>query len=90
MALGAVKGVETVFRFATNPEVSVSVIEPRTHFENNVVANFNLLEAMRRENVKEIVFASSSIVYKEPRSYIYIDDAMDGTLFVYNKTAKQF
>jgi UDP-glucose 4-epimerase len=45
------------------------------HFNENVVATFNLLEAMRRRGVKEIVFASSSSVYGEPDSIPVGEDA---------------
>ncbi|WP_440059964.1 SDR family NAD(P)-dependent oxidoreductase [Thermogladius sp. 4427co] len=62
----ALEGVETVFHFAANPEVRVSTTNPEIHFSENIVATFNLLEAMRRKNVREIVFASSSSVYGEP------------------------
>jgi UDP-glucose 4-epimerase len=62
----AVDGVDTVFHFAANPEVRVSTTNPEVHFNENVVATFNLLEAMRRRGVKEVVFASSSSVYGEP------------------------
>ncbi|MEL9909410.1 MAG: NAD-dependent epimerase/dehydratase family protein [Sulfolobales archaeon] len=67
-ALEAVKGVDVVFHFAANPEVRVSTTNPRVHFEENVVATFNLLEAMRERGVKEIIFASSSSVYGEPET----------------------
>jgi len=66
VALRAVEGVHVVFHFAANPEVRVSTTNPDVHFNENIVATFNLLEAMRRENVKELVFASSSSVYGEP------------------------
>jgi UDP-glucose 4-epimerase len=62
----AVDEVDTVFRFAANPEVRVSTTNPQIHFNENVVATFNLLEAMRRRGVRELVFASSSSVYGEP------------------------
>jgi UDP-glucose 4-epimerase len=61
-----VQGIDVVFHFAANPEVRVSTTNPEVHFRENVVATFNLLEAMRLKNVKEIVFASSSSVYGEP------------------------
>jgi UDP-glucose 4-epimerase len=61
-----VQGIDVVFHFAANPEVRVSTTNPEVHFRENVVATFNLLEAMRIKNVKEIVFASSSSVYGEP------------------------
>jgi len=57
----SIKGVSVVFHFAANPEVRVG--DPREHFENNILATFTLLEVMRRRDVKEIVFASSSTVY---------------------------
>jgi UDP-glucose 4-epimerase len=66
IALRAVEGVDTVFHFAANPEVRVSTTNPEIHFNENIVATFNLLEAMGRKNVKELVFASSSSVYGEP------------------------
>jgi len=65
-ALKAVNGVNAVFHFAANPEVRVSTTNPEIHFNENVVATFNLLEAMRKRDVRELVFASSSSVYGEP------------------------
>jgi UDP-glucose 4-epimerase len=58
---------EIVFHFAANPEVRVGKTEPKIHFDENLLATFNLLDAMRKEkNVKIIVFASTSTVYGEP------------------------
>ncbi len=65
-ALKAVEEADVVFHFAANPEVRVSTTNPDVHFNENVVATFNLLEAMRKKNIKELVFASSSSVYGEP------------------------
>ena len=60
------KGADIVFHYAANPEVRISSVEPGIHFENNVVATFNVLEAMRLGDVDKLVFASSSTVYGEP------------------------
>jgi len=60
-----VRDVDVVFHYAANPEVRVSATNPEIHFDENVVATFNLLEAMRRNDVEELVFASSSSVYGE-------------------------
>lgn len=62
----AVRGVGVVFHFAANPEVRVSTVNPEVHFNENVLATFNVLEAVRRFDVGEFVFASSSSVYGEP------------------------
>jgi len=62
----AIEGAGAVFHYAANPGVRVSTTNPEIRFNGNVVASFNLLEAMRREGVGEMVFASSSSVYGEP------------------------
>ncbi|RLF05020.1 MAG: UDP-glucose 4-epimerase [Thermoprotei archaeon] len=64
----SVRGVDVVFHYAANPEVRVSTTNPEVHFNENVVATFNLLEAMRKNDVEELVFASSSSVYGEPEN----------------------
>lgn len=66
-ALSKIVGdVESVFHYAANPEVRVSTTDPEIHFRENVVATFNLLEAVRRSSsAREMVFASSSSVYGE-------------------------
>ncbi len=57
-------GCETVFHLAANPEVRAGSENPTLHFEQNVLATFNLLEAVRKaESVKTLVFTSSSTVY---------------------------
>ncbi len=62
------RDVEAVFHFAANPEVRISAAEPRVHFNENLVATFNVLETMRRRDVPWMVFASSSTVYGEPKT----------------------
>jgi UDP-glucose 4-epimerase len=75
VALRVVDGVDTVFHYAANPEVRVSTVNPEVHFNENIVATFNLLEAMRKRNVGELVFASSSSVYGEPLEIPVGEDA---------------
>jgi len=53
--------VEYVFHFAANPDVRES--SPSIHFQENIVATFNMLEYARRAGVRTFVFASSSTVY---------------------------
>jgi UDP-glucose 4-epimerase len=62
----AVEGIELVFHLAANPEVRVGETDPSIHFQENLVATFNLLEAMRKcASAKTFVFASTSTVYGE-------------------------
>jgi len=59
---------ETVFHLAANPEVRVGSTNPIIHYEHNVSATFNLLEAIRQTgNIKRLMFTSSSTVYGEPQ-----------------------
>ena len=63
----AVKGVEVVFHLAANPEVRIGAQSPELLYETNVLITYNLLEAMRKEKVKYLVFTSSSTVYGDAR-----------------------
>ncbi len=63
-----VKGIDTVFHYAANPEVRLSVQEPEVHFKENLLATFNLLEAIRKAgSIEKVVFASSSTVYGDAK-----------------------
>jgi UDP-glucose 4-epimerase len=63
----AMEDCEIVFHLAANPEVRISSISPETHYQQNVEATFNLLEAVRKYgNIKTFIFTSSSTVYGEP------------------------
>ena len=72
-----------MFHFAANPEVRVSTTSPEVHFNENIVATFNLLEAMRKRDVEELVFASSSSVYGEPDEIPVGEDAPIRPVSVY-------
>jgi UDP-glucose 4-epimerase len=62
--LEALEDREIVFHLAANPEVKASFDSPYLHFQQNVVATFQLLDAVRKtESVKGVVFTSSSTVY---------------------------
>lgn len=62
----AVENVQLVFHLAANPEVRVGESEPSVHFRENLVATFNLLEAMRAStHAKNLVFTSTSTIYGE-------------------------
>ena len=62
----AVENCEVVFHLAANPEVRLSSVSPDVHFEQNIVATNNLLEAVKKSgSAKSFVFTSSSTVYGE-------------------------
>ncbi|MEM1976791.1 MAG: NAD-dependent epimerase/dehydratase family protein [Nitrososphaerota archaeon] len=61
----AVKSCDAVFHLAANPEVRLG--DPRVHYRENVHATYVVLEAMRANDVKKMIFTSSSTVYGEAR-----------------------
>lgn len=61
----ACNGVDQVFHLAANPDVRIGVSDTRMHLDQNVLATYNLLDAMRKQHVKEIAFTSSSTIYGE-------------------------
>ncbi len=63
----AVKGVDAVFHLAANPEVRIGAQSPELLYETNVLLTYNILEAMRRENVEYFIFTSSSTVYGDAK-----------------------
>jgi len=56
-------GVEEVWHLAANPEVRIGAEDTRVHLEQNVIATYNVLEAMRKNNVRRMIFTSTSTVY---------------------------
>jgi len=61
----AMKGCDTVFHLAANADVRFGLNHPKKDFEQNTVATFNVLEAMRANGVKTIAFSSTGSVYGE-------------------------
>ncbi len=58
-----------VFHLAANADVRFGLQHPRKDLEQNTIATFNVLEAMRENGVKHIVFASTGSVYGEPEIF---------------------
>lgn len=64
--LEVLKGCKIVYHLAANPEVRSGITDTRIDFEQNLVATYNLLEAMRKSmSAKTIVFTSTSTIYGE-------------------------
>ena len=61
----AIKNVDVVFHLAANPDIRLGTEVTDTDLNQGTIATYNVLEAMRLNNVKKIVFASSSVVYGE-------------------------
>jgi len=69
-----IKDHDVVFHMAANPDVRLGAQKPDIA-KKDILATYNLLDAMRKQDVKKIVFSSSSVIYGEtppfplPESY---------------------
>lgn len=62
-----IEGHQFVWHIAANPDVRCGSENTDVDLKNGTLATYNLLEAMRTNNVKDISFASSSVVYGEAK-----------------------
>lgn len=61
----AMKNIDFVFHLAANADVRFGTNHPHKDLEQNAVATFNVLEAMRLNNVRRLAFASTGSIYGE-------------------------
>ncbi len=61
----AMRGSEMVFHLAANADVRFGTEHPRRDLEQNTIATWNVLEAMRRNEIRRIAFSSTGSVYGE-------------------------
>lgn len=61
----AFAGGHTVIHLAANADVRFGTEHPRRDLEQNTIATFNVLEAMRANNIAKIAFSSTGSVYGE-------------------------
>jgi UDP-glucose 4-epimerase len=65
----AMEGAELVVHFAANADVRFGTEHPRKDLDQNTIATWNVLEAMRERGCKRIVFSSTGSVYGEPEIF---------------------
>jgi UDP-glucose 4-epimerase len=61
----AMEAHDVVFHIAANPEARAGIEDTELDLKQGTIATYNVLEAMRLNGIKKIVFASSSTVYGE-------------------------
>lgn len=79
----AIKGVDVVIHLAASSIISASYTNPVEYFQNNLLNGLKLLEAMRKNNVKKIIYSSTSSVYGQPRKTPVTEDAPTHPLNAY-------
>jgi len=65
----AMSGCDFVFHLAANADVRFGLEHPRRDIEQNTLATFNVLEAMRANGIRRIAFSSTGSVYGEPEIF---------------------
>jgi len=60
-----IRSCEAVFHLSANPEVRLG--DPKIHYRENVYATYVILESMRANGVKRLVFTSSSTIYGDAK-----------------------
>jgi UDP-glucose 4-epimerase len=71
----AMQGCDVVFHLAANADVRFGTEHPRRDLEQNTIATFNVLEAMRAHGITRIAFASTGSVYGEAHVFPTPEDA---------------
>ncbi len=61
----AFEGIDAVFHLAANADVRFGTDHTHKDLEQNTIATFHVLEAMRTHNVKRIAFSSTGSIYGE-------------------------
>ncbi len=70
--------IDSVVHFAGFKAVGESVQKPLHYYDNNLIGAIKLFEAMSKQNVKNLVFSSSSTVYGDPQTVPITEDAPTG------------
>jgi UDP-glucose 4-epimerase len=71
----AMKGCDFVYHLAANADVRFGTEHPSTDLEQNTVATFNVLEAMRANGIRKIAFSSTGSIYGEAKLVPTPEDA---------------
>ncbi|MBI2075720.1 MAG: NAD-dependent epimerase/dehydratase family protein [Candidatus Aenigmarchaeota archaeon] len=62
----SMKGHDIVFHLAANADIRYGTEHPRHDLEQNLLVTHNVLEAMRQNSIKKLVFSSTSAVFGAP------------------------
>src|SRR3954451_13757536 len=65
----SMKGHDFVFHLAANADVRFGTHHPRKDLEQNTIATFHVLEAMRANSVRRLAFSSTGSIYGEPEVF---------------------
>ena len=67
------KKIETIIHLAAQPGVRISIKSPHNTLNQNLIPFINILELARIKNVKKFIYASSSSVYGDTKTFPFIE-----------------
>ena len=71
----AMRGCDFVFHLAANADVRFGTEHPRRDLDQNTIATYTVLEAMRSQGVRRVAFSSTGSIYGEPTVFPTPEDA---------------
>jgi UDP-glucose 4-epimerase len=78
------EGHDVVFHLAAQANIRKSAVDHKSDLDNNLIGTINILEAMLKNNINDLVFASTSAIYGEatirptPENYMPIQTSLYG------------
>lgn len=78
--------IEAVVHFAAFAFVGESVQNPAIYYQNNLVNTLNLLEVMRRQGIRRIVFSSTCAIYGVPEKVPITEEESTKPINPYGQT----
>lgn len=82
--------IDAVMHMAAETVVEYSMTDPKRYFHNNVIGGTNLLDAMLKHGVLQLIFSSSAAVYGEPQSATIEEDHPKVPLNAYGESKLMF
>lgn len=82
-------GVDYVFHLASDARIQIAIQNPRKSMHTNAVGTFNVLEASRVNNVKRVIYSSTSSSYGKKNTLPNIESQKPDPLTTYS-SAKIF
>ena len=71
----AMIGCDVVFHLAANADVRFGLDHPSKDLNQNTIATFNVLQAMKERGIKKIIFSSTGSVYGESKKIPTLENA---------------
>ncbi len=77
---------DAVIHFAASIQVEESVREPLKYYHNNVANSLNLLEAMEKQGVRNLIYSSTAAVYGMPETMPVVETMPPAPINPYGMT----